>query len=177
MSTEMQYTLTVGGIAAIAALWGAVVVLFRRLEGVRDAHYNCIADNIKLTERVHALEEDGLSEAYVLIDQSGHIREWSQGATFLFQWRQVQAIGKHVHMLIPDIYKAAHDAAWQEIVSNRRIPRMGPFRFRAATRSGDEIPIMMKLSSFEDAGTIYVAARIRLRSAVMEEFAQASKSG
>lgn len=70
---------------------------------------------------------DTIPDAMVVIDEAGHIRNFSQAAERLFGWTADEVAGKNVRMLMPSPYREEHDGYLERYyrTGERRIIGMG----------------------------------------------------
>jgi PAS domain S-box-containing protein len=99
-------------------------------------------------------------DALVVIDQNGIIREWSPAATAMFNWRQVDAVGKSVDLIIPPDLRGGHHKGFQEMITTGRDVKRGPYRTEGVRQDGSRVPVEITLSSWNDQGVRFVSANI-----------------
>jgi PAS domain S-box-containing protein len=104
-----------------------------------------------------------LTEAIITIDSLGRVDYWNESAETMFGRSLVEMQGHNLHSIMPERYRAAHDAALA------RLRAGGNFRFtgrllhlEGLRRDGTEFPIALSVAPFIDAEagnsqTFYVA--------------------
>jgi PAS domain S-box-containing protein len=141
------------------------------------AQADCLVKNERLSSRVAVMEamlkrtQDEMAardvgtyvDAIIVADQFGTIRQWNEAATVLFQWLAHEAIGRHVHVLIPDEGREEHNKRWLDIINpgTSESIRRGPYTVEAVNKSGERFPVEIILSSWLDQGRRFVTASIR----------------
>jgi PAS domain S-box-containing protein len=121
----------------------------------------------RLTARAHKERYRAIvnaaPEAIVLAGSTGDIAEWNHGAERMFGYTAAEAIGKPIVDLMPERYRAAHQAG---MMRNSAAPlgqaEQPVFRtLQALHRNGSEFPIEMSIASWELVGRRYFGALIR----------------
>ncbi len=142
----------------------------RQIADLQEKHRQCELHGKLLEAQIVILNSDmerkaAESDAIVVVDSNGLIREWSPGATLLFHCPQREALGKPMTIMIPARSQAQAKVAWDKLMASGRAPRRGPHYLIARTKNGDEIPVTMWYSGFESAtGERMVGATVRFRS-------------
>ncbi|HEX2056103.1 MAG TPA: PAS domain S-box protein [Nitrospiraceae bacterium] len=101
-------------------------------------------------------------DAIILSDGDGLILSWNNAAERLFGYAADEVVGRHLTMLMPERYRAAHQRALQ------RLRETGEFRLRGKIvtmhglhKDGREFPIEMSLSSWVSEGTRFHCGIVR----------------
>ena len=108
--------------------------------------------------------EIGATAAIVVADGRGEIVDSNPTATELLGWTKEELCGKDVRLLIPFRYRDAHEKAFLEVSSASRPMRLMPLEGFALSRTGQEIPVRIALTSWDDDGKKLFAAELRRRS-------------
>ncbi|HMN81001.1 MAG TPA: PAS domain S-box protein [Burkholderiaceae bacterium] len=95
-------------------------------------------------------------EAIIFADRDGIIRLWNRGAEKLFGYTEADALGRNLHLIVPERFRAAHDEGY------RRALAAGVTRYagrvmttRSQTKDGARIYIDMSFGLVkDDAGTV-----------------------
>jgi PAS domain S-box-containing protein len=150
--------------------------LFDEVRKLQQNHAECLATNETLRSAFKALQSkvEGIEvsqdlqriptrqEALIVTDERQRILEWNQAATVLLHWTAREAVGRQIGELIPEPYQASHDAGFADCLNKHRPPRRGPYHLEAMTKEGEQIPVEMTLSGWEEPdGTRRFAASIR----------------
>ena len=108
--------------------------------------------------------------AFVKVDRQGVIREWNPGATMIFGWSSLEAIGKSITILIPPDVRQVHHNAFHSLSYSDRQPRKDPIVAKAKTRNGRDIDVTINLSRWSEGELTWFGAEIHQISP--EEFAR-----
>ncbi|WP_417784204.1 response regulator [Terasakiella pusilla] len=102
------------------------------------------------------------SEAMVIIDQSGCIREFNPAAERIFELKADEAIGQNVHILMPPSDHANHDQHLKNYVNDRQSRLISYPRQLIAQRSnGEEFPIEINLTELTQNGETFILGNIK----------------
>ena len=95
---------------------------------------------------------DGLPEALVVTDTQGIIRDWNDAAERLFGHPRSEALGATLDILMPERFKAAHDAGFARAVATGEL-RVGGrvMRTRAVHKSGGKLYVDFSFALLKDA--------------------------
>jgi PAS domain S-box-containing protein len=168
----------------VDTLESANKVLTERLEkmyadvrALHTAHAECLVNNEKLTSRVVVIEavlkrtQDQLavrnigtsSDAILVTDQYGTIRQWNEAATVLFHWLAHEAVGMHIHAIVPPEGREAHNRRWLEVMQGQtdETVRRGPYTVELINKAGERFKADVLLSAWMDENRRYVTASIR----------------
>ena len=112
-------------------------------------------------ERFRALVESA-TDAIVLADHYGHIIWWNGAAERMFGYSKREALGQSLVMLMPDRFRAAHDAGIMRL-RNGSPPRMigKTVELVGLTKTGDEFPIELSLASWRAKEGAFFSGIIR----------------
>ncbi|WP_173984206.1 response regulator [Magnetospirillum sp. SS-4] len=89
------------------------------------------------------------ADAVVTIDQNSVILSWNRGAEAIFGHDEAAMIGRPLHVVIPERYRAAHDGGVARLCRESAIPFSGRTReLYALRRDGSEFPIELTVSSW-----------------------------
>jgi PAS domain S-box-containing protein len=95
---------------------------------------------------------DGLPEALVVTDTQGIIRYWNDAAERLFGHPRGEALGATLDLLMPERFKAAHDAGFARAVATGEL-RVGGrvMRTRAMHKDGRKLYVDFSFALLKDA--------------------------
>jgi PAS domain S-box-containing protein len=95
---------------------------------------------------------DGLPEALVVADVHGVIRYWNDAAQRLFGHTREEALGASLDILMPERFKAAHDAGFARAVATGEL-RVGGrvMRTRANHKEGRKLYVEFSFALLKDA--------------------------
>jgi PAS domain S-box-containing protein len=94
----------------------------------------------------------GLPEALIVTDTQGSIRFWNAAAERLFGHARSEAIGASLDVLMPERFKAAHDAGFARAVATGEL-RVGGrvMRTRANHKDGRKLYVDFSFALLKDA--------------------------
>lgn len=114
------------------------------LDGIEGQFRNAIDANTSLTRTI---SKSGA--AVVMTDFNGNVLQWSDGATEMFGYEQVEMIGRTVETIIPDDLKDVHTEAFKRM-TRQPFKRIHLVRCNALTKTGETIPIENNVFMSED---------------------------
>jgi PAS domain S-box-containing protein len=159
-------------------------LLFRRCDELRARGDDCEQRYMRSQAQVNLLEAEQIKlrstielidarqqvsaspmhgEALVVVDHYRVIRDVSPGLTLLLHWLRHEMIGKDFDLFMPKRYHRANKDAFLSCLRDNRLPRRGPYMVEALTREGNEVPVEILLSSWEQEGRRFFGAAIRQR--------------
>jgi PAS domain S-box-containing protein len=94
----------------------------------------------------------GLPEALIVTDTGGVIRYWNEAAERLFGHSRADALGASLDLLVPERFKAAHDAGFARAVASGQL-RVGGrvLRTRAQHKDGRKLYVDFSFALLKDA--------------------------
>jgi diguanylate cyclase (GGDEF)-like protein/PAS domain S-box-containing protein len=101
---------------------------------------------------------DHISEAVVVIDESGQIRNFNAAAQRLFQWQVSEMLAANISRLMPERHRHEHDAyvAAYQITGQARVIGKGRIE-TGQRRDGSQFPMHLTVSDISDSyGTRFV---------------------
>ncbi len=101
---------------------------------------------------------DRVSEAVVVIDESGRIRNFNAAAERLFQWQSSEVLGSNVSRLMPDRRRHEHDGyiVRYQCTGDARVIGSGRIE-TGQRRDGSQFPMHLTVSDISDSyGTRFV---------------------
>jgi PAS domain S-box-containing protein len=101
---------------------------------------------------------DGLPEALVVADLQGVIRYWNDAAQVLFGHSREEALGASLDLIVPERFKAAHDAGFARAIASGQL-RVGGrvLRTRANHKDGRKLYVDFSFALLKDASGQVVA--------------------
>jgi PAS domain S-box-containing protein len=101
---------------------------------------------------------DGLPEALVVADLQGVIRYWNEAAQVLFGHSREEALGARLDLIVPERFKAAHDAGFARAIASGQL-RVGGrvLRTRANHKDGRKLYVDFSFALLKDASGQVVA--------------------
>ena len=105
---------------------------------------------------------DSATDAIVTADESGHILSWNPAAGRIFGYSEEEAVGRPLTILIPEKYRAAHDAGIARVVETGETRVIGrTVELTGLRRDGSEFPVELSLSTWTEDGSRYFAGILR----------------
>jgi PAS domain S-box-containing protein len=101
----------------------------------------------------------GMPEALVLADVQGVIRFWNAGAERLFGYPASEAVGANLDLIVPERFRAAHDAGFERAVASgelRAATRV--LRTRASHKRGSKLYVDFTFALLKDASGTVIGA-------------------
>ena len=128
-----------------------------------------ITENKKKEERLRLNEEryrslsETSTDAIIIADNNQKIVSWSKGAEDMFGYKQVEAIGSNIGLIVPEEYKEQHEIGFIKSVKTSETSSTGLTReLNGRKKHGDIFPIEINLSTWgNNAGHRYFSAVIR----------------
>ena len=119
-------------------------------------------EDIREREARHQLILDTSMDAFVTIDQSGAIMEWSRKAEAMFGWKREEVQGRlFTETIIPERYRKDHEAALRRAGQTGERKAYRPFEFQALRRTGSELPVEVAITPLTIGGQHFFSAFIR----------------
>ena len=160
--------------AMLAEAKAKVKDLEERLKAEEQAHRTAILswdkERMVLVQELIGLRvavarlEIGVTAAIVIVDCEGTIVDSNPMTTELLGWTKEELFGKDVRVLTPFRYRNSHDKSFAEVASGKRPLRTAPLEAFALSRTGQEIPVKITLTQWEDSGKMFFGAELRRRT-------------
>jgi PAS domain S-box-containing protein len=101
-------------------------------------------------------------DAILIVDGSGIIEHTNDALNDLLGYSIGELAGQHLKVLLPERFRAAHEAHRAHYMSNPERRNMGEHVPTVAKRKdGEEVPIAAALSAFASEGTLKAICIIR----------------
>lgn len=99
-------------------------------------------------------------DAFVGMDQSGHIVDWNASAEKIFGWSKAQALGQKLsELLIPEDQRQAHERGIKHFLSLGEGPVLGRrIELSALTQSGKQLPVELMITAQKTVDGWYFSA-------------------
>lgn len=111
-----------------------------------------------VTAEAEALEE-GYPSGVVTADSAGAITGWYGSAQQIFGWHAAEVIGRPLTILMPDRYRAAHQAAVADLDATGRTRAGRTLYVQGLHHDGHEIPLSIYVK-VSDTGTGHVLSAV-----------------
>lgn len=102
------------------------------------------------------------NDAIISVDSSGNIMLWNRGAQQIFGYREEEALGKPLTLLMPQRFKEAHRKGINRIAAGGQTHLIGKTVEVAGVRkNGEEFPLELSLAKWEIGEELYFSAVMR----------------
>lgn len=130
---------------------------------IEDIHQRRVANEaLRLSEERLRNLTDSIQDAIVGADLFGTITTWNRGAAELFGYTRDEAVGQKVTLIIPPSERPAHTAAIARLSAGGKPRLIGqPIRFTALHADGTEVPVEIRLTTSDTAGSRNYTAVVR----------------
>jgi len=94
---------------------------------------------------------DTALDAFVQIDENGHVRSWNSQAEKIFGWSHDEAVGQKLdELIIPEIHRANHASGIARFLSTGEGPILGRrIEIEALRRDGTEIRVELSVTALK----------------------------
>jgi PAS domain S-box-containing protein len=108
---------------------------------------------------VHRHIVEQASEAVIFADRDGVVRLWNHGAETIFGIPAAEAIGRDLDMIIPERFRAAHNAGYRRAMESGQV-RLGGrvLTTRSQHRNGNKLYVDLSFGLVKDDGGVPVGA-------------------
>lgn len=112
---------------------------------------------LKESEERYRSVMESANDGIVSTDWQGCIISWNKAAERLFGYRSDEILGQYLEVLMPERYRAAHNAGFKNHLSTGESSVLGrTVELRGLHRSGREFPLELSLSAWKtDAGQFF----------------------
>jgi PAS domain S-box-containing protein len=119
---------------------------------------------------------EGMPESLVLVDRGGVIRLWNPASEALFGYSAEEAVGATLDLIVPERFKAAHDAGFARAVASGQLRVAGRvMRTRASPKDGRKLYVDFTFSLLKDDGGAVTGVYAIARDATEAQVAQGAK--
>ena len=108
---------------------------------------------------VHRHIVEQASEAVIFADRDGIVRLWNRGAETIFGVSAAEAIGRDLDMIIPERFRAAHNAGYRRAMESGQV-RLGGrvLTTRSQHKNGDKLYVDLSFGLVKDDAGVPVGA-------------------
>ncbi len=107
-----------------------------------------ISERQQAEQKFRSVTESAI-DAIISADHAGRIISWNKAATGILGFTEEEAIGQPLEMIIPDQFHEAHRAGLHRVATGGESHVIGQtVELSACTKSGDEVPIELSLSTW-----------------------------
>jgi len=100
--------------------------------------------------------------AIIAADDAGNIISWNHGAKAIFRYREDEALGRPLTILMPDHFRNRHQYGFKRFMKTREPRIMGKtIELEGLRKNGETFPMELSLSSWEIAGKTFCGSIIR----------------
>jgi diguanylate cyclase (GGDEF)-like protein/PAS domain S-box-containing protein len=116
-----------------------------------------VIDNMQMADALRQSESrlrsvaDSANDAIIAADAEGRILSWNPGAERMFGYREDELLGGSLSLLMPERFRAMHDAGLRRVVERPDSSRMigKTFEVVGLRKDGTEFPIELSLAMWE----------------------------
>jgi PAS domain S-box-containing protein len=117
---------------------------------------------LRSSERLYRQLTEGTRDAIVVADQRGVISLFNPAARRIFGYREDEAIGQPLTLLMPEEYQETHDQAVQRYVATRQGRLVGQtLELRGRRKEGEVFPLEISLSAIDLPEGVVLLGAIR----------------
>jgi PAS domain S-box-containing protein len=108
---------------------------------------------------VHRRIVEQASEAVIFADRDGVVRLWNRGAETIFGLSAAEAIGRELDMIIPERFRAAHNAGYRRAMESGQV-RLGGrvLTTRSQHKNGNKLYVDLSFGLVKDDAGVPVGA-------------------
>lgn len=130
---------------------------------IEDIQERRVTDHaLRLSEERLRTITDSLQDAIIGADLHGTMTTWNRAAADMFGYTRDEAVGHKLTMIIPPEQRPAHTAALTRLAAGGKPRIIGqPVRFMALRADGAEIPVEVRITTAEAAGSRQYTAVVR----------------
>jgi len=156
---------------ALSVIWVTAVLVAKRKQ--TEQHLIDLNENLETlveerTRDVYRSEQhfravaETAQDAIVMVDAAGAITQWNDAASRIFGYSADEIIGQPILTIIPERYRDAHNAGFDYMISgDERRLASGVLELAAIRKDGEELPIELSLSMWEEDGQRVFTSIIR----------------
>jgi PAS domain S-box-containing protein len=101
-------------------------------------------------------------DALILANAQGHIVYWNAGATKTFGYREEEALGQPLTMIMPKRYRDAHERGLRRVCESGESRLIGTtMELHGLRKNNKEFPLELSLSMWQSKGTRFFSAFLR----------------
>ena len=127
-----------------------------------------ISDRLKMQDELSSSEMraraimESANDAIITADSSGDILSWNHAASTILGYSQDEVVGQALTLIIPEEYKAAHDAGIERVAQGGEHHVIGKtVELSALHKDGHSIPVELSLSTWLVGEERYFSGIIR----------------
>lgn len=104
---------------------------------------------------LHRAIVEAAPEAIIFADRDGIVRLWNRGAETIFGWPAAEAIGRELDMIIPERFRAGHNAGYRRAMETGQV-RLGGrvLTTRSQHRDGSKLYVDLSFGLVKDAAGV-----------------------
>jgi PAS domain S-box-containing protein len=104
---------------------------------------------------LHRAIVEAAPEAIIFADRGGIVRLWNRGAETIFGWPAAEAIGRDLDMIIPERFRAGHNAGYRRAMETGQV-RLGGrvLTTRSQHRDGSKLYVDLSFGLVKDAAGV-----------------------
>ncbi|MGD8379084.1 MAG: PAS domain S-box protein [Gammaproteobacteria bacterium] len=120
-----------------------------------------ISERKQAEQKFRSVTESAI-DAIISADHTGHIVSWNKAATSILGYTEEEALGQRLELIIPERYHELHRNGMDRFTRTGEAHAIGKtVELAARTRSGEEVPIELSLSTWTVRDERYYTGIIR----------------
>jgi PAS domain S-box-containing protein len=120
-----------------------------------------ISERKQAEEKFRSVTESAI-DAIISADHTGRIISWNKAATDILGYSEEETLGKRLELIIPERYREAHRDGMERFTHTGEAHVIGKtVELSACTKSGQEVPIELSLSTWTVRNERYYTGIIR----------------
>ncbi len=120
-----------------------------------------ISERKQAEQKFRSVTESAI-DAIISADHVGHIISWNKAATEILGYREEEAVGQRLELIIPEKFHDAHRNGMARFAATGEARAIGTtVELAARTKSGEEMPIELSLSTWTVRDERYYTGIIR----------------
>lgn len=160
LETSTHYIAFLNHVASLLLLllFGSACVYMARQQATYQHAQESLTDlEAKLTSVVQLTPD-----ALVLGNANGHIVFWNAGAQRMFGYKEEEALGQPLTLLVPARYREAHAEGFQRVCETGESRLIGnTIELNGLRKNGNEFPLELSLATWHAKGARFFSAFVR----------------
>ena len=160
VNSSIQYIRLINHIASLLLLllFGTACVYIARQQAIHQYAQESLTDlEAKLTSVIQLTPD-----ALILANAGGHIVFWNPGADKMFGYKQEEALGQPLTVLIPPRFREAHEKGLRRLCETGESKLIGrSVELSGLRKNGNEFPLELSLATWHAKGARFFSAFVR----------------
>jgi PAS domain S-box-containing protein len=128
------------------------------------------------SRNLHRAIIEQAQEAVIFADRNGIIQLWNRGAEIIFGYSKAEAVGKNLHLIIPEKLRHAHDEGFRHAVCTGATRNNGRIvTTRAQNKFGSRLYVDLSFELLKDESGAVIGAFAIGRDATARHLEQVAR--